>query len=287
MSSVPRTRGRRFLRPASKKSSRRAREPTNVKPYLTVETADPSQVTSAVLNAIDHLGNQRFMLPPFADHFERWLKDLRSLLNEFETKVPQTIDANLRNEITESLSDIQRILTERTTLEGAQSNESTKLQQQLARYDADLARLELANRTQTQELRKKYEKSDQRIRDEINHLDRRRIQLLRKNANILRRIFRKSDDSVAETDIELDSRKARLRNSEQDLRKDLLKRQEDYAASRQKLVTEIDSLRQKIHEATETVGRDALDERREVCRRIHTAIANAAQRTQTNSDSPA
>jgi DNA repair exonuclease SbcCD ATPase subunit len=278
-------RGRRFLRPASKKTSRRAREPTNVMPYRMAEMADPSQVTSGVLNAIDHLGNQRFMLPPFADHFERWLIDLRSLLNEFETKLPQTADANLRNEITENLSDIQRILTERTTLEGVQSNESTKLQQQLARCDTDLAQLEQSYRTRRQELRKRYEKSDQRIRDEINQLDRRRIQILRKNANILWRIFRKSDDSVAETDSELDSRKARLRNSEQDLRKDLLKRQEDYATTRQKLVTEIDSLRQKIREVTETAGRDALDERREVCRRIHTAIVNAAQRTQTNADS--
>ena len=282
MSSVPRMRGRRFLRPALKKSSRKEREPSNTTSYTPTEAADPSHVTSSVLNAIDHLGNQRFALPPFADHFERWLKDLQSLLNEFETHAPQAVDESLRREITESMRDIQLILAERTKVESIQSDESNKLQQQLARCDAELSQLEHAHRNQTQELRKKYEQSSQKIRNEIEQLDKRRIEILRKNANIFRRIFRKSDNAIAGTSVALDSRRTKLKDSEQNLQNDLQKRQEEYNANRQKLITEIDNLRRKIREASETAGNDALEKRREVCQRIHAAITNATQRTQTN-----
>ena len=285
MSSVPRMRGRRFLRPALKKSSRKEREPSNAASCPTTEVADPSHVTSSVLNAIDHLGNQRFVLPPFADHFERWLKDLHSLLNEFETQAPQAVDESLRKEITESMREIHLTLAERTKVESTQSHESNELQQQLARCDAELSQLEHTHRMQTQELRKKYEKSSQEIREEIDQLDRRRIEILRKNANIFRRIFRKSDNSIAGTSIALDFRRTRLKDSEQKLQNELQKRQEDYVANRQKLITEIDSLRRKIREATETAGYDALKERREVCQRIHTAITSATQRTQRNEGS--
>ncbi len=284
MSSVPRTRGRRFLRPASKKSSRKVRETNVAKSYLTTETADPSQVISNALNAVDHLGNQRFMLPPFSDHYERWLKDLHSLLEEFETQLPQVVDANLREEIAESTNEIQHILAERIKVENTQSNESTKLQQQLARYDAELSQLEHAHRIQTQDLRKQYEKTSQRIRDEIDQLDKRRIQILRKNTNIFRRLFHKSDDSIAETGVALDSRRAQLKNGEKNLQNDLQKHQEDYAANRQRLITEIDSLRHKIRGA-ETVGDDALEVRRQACARIHAAITEASQRTQTDANS--
>jgi chromosome segregation ATPase len=285
MSSEPRMRGRRFRRPAQKKSPRRIREKNNAKPYLATEGADPSHLTSNVLNALDHLGNQRFMLPPFSDHYERWLKDLNSLLDEFRTQVPQIVDENLLQEITESMNKIQQILAERIKSENAQVNESTKLQQQLARYDAELTQFEHAHRVQMHDLRKKHEMTTQKIRDEIAQLDRKRIQILRKNTNMFRRFFHKSDNSAAETGVALDSKRAQLRDGEQNLQSDLQKRQEDYAANRQRLITDIDTLRRKIH-GTETADDDALGARREACERIHAAIMNASQRTQTKAGSP-
>jgi len=285
MSSVPRMRGRRFLRPALKKSSKKEREPPNSKSYLQTESADPSRVTSSVLNAIDHLGNQRFVLPPFADHFERWLKDLQSLLNDFEAQVPQIVDDGLHKEIGENMRDIQLILADHTKTENAQSHESNMLQQQLTRCEAELSQFEHTNRAQTQELKRNYEKNSQKIRDEIDQLDRRRIEILRKNANIFRRIFRKQDNAIAGTSVALDSRRRKLRDSEQNLQNDLKKHQEAYVNGRQKLLSEIDALRQKAREAAGIAGDDALEKRREICERIHTAIISASQRNQANLDS--
>jgi len=282
MSSVPRMRGRRFLRPTLKKSSKREKESPNAETYFPTETADPSRVTSGVLNAIDHLGNQRFVLPPFGDHFERWLKDLQSLLNEFETQVPLIADESFRREVAESMRDIQLILAERAKAENAQSHESNMVQQQLAQSEAELSRLEHAHRLQTQELKKEYERNSQKIRDEIDQQDRRRIAILRKNANIFRRIFRKQDNAIAGTSVALDSRRRKLRDSEQNLRNNLEKCQEEYTTGRQKLITEIDSLKQKTHEVARTAGDDALEKRRETCQRIHTSIVSASQRNQLN-----
>jgi len=282
MTFEPRMRGRRFLRPALKKSSKREKQTSNARSYLQTETADPSRMTSGVLNAIDHLGNQRFMLPPFADHFERWLKDLQSLLKEFETQVPQIADESLRKEIGESMRDIQLILAERSKAENAQSHVSNLLQQQLARGEAELAQFEHTYRVQTHEVRKEYERNSQKIHDEIDQLDRRRIEILRKNANIFRRIFRKQDNAIAGTNIALDSRRSKLRDSERNLQDELMKRQEEYATRRQKLITEIDALRQKVREAAMIAEDDAMEKRQEICQRIHIAIASASQRNQTN-----
>lgn len=284
MSSVPRTRGRRFLRPTSKKSSKRVREPNNTRLYVAKEAVDCAQVLSNVLNALDHLGNQRFMLPPFSDHYERWLKDLQSLLNDFETQLPQVVDTSLRDEIAKNMNEIQENLADRIKAESTQSVELTKLQQQLARYDSELSQLEHTHRTQTQNLRRQYEKNSQKIRDEIARLDRRRTQILRRNANIFRRLFRKSDNSIAETGIALDSRRAQLKDGEQNLQNDLRKRDEEYTANRQRLIVEIDGLRRKIRDPA-NVSDDALDVRRQTCERIHAAITVASQRTQTNAES--
>jgi len=284
MSSVPRTRGRRFLRPTSKKSSKRVREPNNTSRYVAKEAVDSTQVLSNVFNALDHLGNQRFMLPPFSDHYERWLKDLQSLLNDFETQLPQVVDTSLRDEIAKNSNEIEEILSDRIKAESTQSFELTKLQQQLARYDSELSQLEHTHRTQTQNLRRQYEKNSQKIRDEITRLDRRRTQILRRNANIFRRLFRKSENSIAETGIALDSRRAQLKDDEQNLQNDLRKRDEEYTANRQRLIVEIDGLRQKIRNPA-NVSDDALDVRRQTCEHIHAAITVASARTQTNAES--
>ena len=282
MSSEPRMRGKRFVRPASKKSSRRVRESENTEPYLDVKEVDPAEVTSAVLNAIDHLGNQRFVLPPFAEHFERWLKDLQSLLNEFETQIPQAVDGNLHMEITGSMNNIRNVLAKCTEVENTKSSESTKLQQQLARCETALSQLEHTYKSQTQELRRQYEKANQKVRAEIDQLDRRRMQILRKHTNIFQRIFRKSDTAIQGTNTALESRRTELSDSGQSLKKDLQRRREEYTTDRQRLLTEIEGLRQKIHGLSESSRDDALEARREACQRIHMTITGAMQKAQTD-----
>ena len=282
MSSEPRMRGRRFLRPVSKKSSRRVRESENSESYVDVKEVNTAEVISVVLNAIDHLGNQRFVLPPFAEHFERWLKDLQSLLNEFETQIPQAVDENIHTEIMGSMNSIRNVLAKCTEVENTKSSEATKLQQQLARCETELSQLEHTYKNQTQELRRQYEKANQKLRAEIDQLDRRRMQILRKHANIFQRIFRKPDTAIQGTNTALESRRTELSDSGQSLTKDLQRRREEHATDRQRLLTEIESLRQKIHGLSESSIDDALEARREVCQRIHMTITAAIQKAQTD-----
>jgi len=287
MSSESRMRGRRDLRSRSKKPSRKVQGRDNAESYFEVKEVNPSEVTSSVLNAVDHLGNQRFVLPPFAEHFDRWLKDLQVILSEFETEIPQVVDENLHKEIAENMNNIRSALMKRTEAESIQSNESTKLHQQVAHCDIELSQLEHTYKNRIQDIRKQYENSDQKLRAEIDQLDRRRMQILRKNANIFRRIFRKSDTAIQGTSVALDSRRSKLRDSEQSLQNDLRRRRDEYTASRQKLLIEIEGLKQKIRELSESAGDDALEARRGACQRIYLAI-NGAQRNPTNagSDSP-
>jgi vacuolar-type H+-ATPase subunit I/STV1 len=284
MSSEPRMRGRRFLRTSSKKSSKRVRESENVGTYVEVKEVNPLEVTSGVLNAIDHLGNQRFALPPFAEHFERWLKDLQSLLNEFETQIPQAVDTNLHNEFIQSMNNIRNVLAKRTELENIQSIEATKLLEQLARCEAELARLEHAYKIRTQEIRRQHEKSDQKLRAEIDRLDRKRMQILRENASIFRRIFHKSDTAIRGTNIALESKKADLKDSASGREKALQKRRDEYGVNQRRLLTEIEILRQKIRESRNSDRDDTLESRTEACKRISAAISSAMQRIHADTD---
>ena len=277
-------RGRRFLRPKSKKPSKRTRDSVDESYFEVKEEIDQSHIASSVLNAINHLGNQRFMLPPFAEHFDRWLKDLQSILTEFETQIPQAVDEDLRKEITDNMSNIRGVLAKCTEVESSKSNESTKLHQQVAHCEIELSDLEHAYKNQVHVLRRQYEKSDQKLREEIDQLDRKRMQILRKKTNILRRIFRKQDTPLQGTRGALDSRRSTLRDSEQNLQIDLRKHRDEYNASRQKLLVKLKGFEQKISAFGE-IGDDALEARQRVCQRILLAINGAMQRNLT-SESP-
>jgi chromosome segregation ATPase len=279
-------RGRRFLRTPPKKSSKRVRESETVKSYVDEKEVNPFEVASGILNAIDHLGNQRFALPPFAEHFERWLKDLQSLLNEFETQIPQAVDTNLHNEFIENMNNIRTVLTKRTELENTQSIEATKLQQQLARCEAELSQLQHAYKTYTHEIRRQHEKSDQKLRAEIDRLDRKRMRILRENASIFRRIFHKSDTAIRGANTVLDSKKTDLKDSELSLQKALQKHRDEYAVNQRRLLTEIEILRQKVRVSSDNDRDNTLESRRETCQHIYAAISSAMQRIQPDTGVP-
>lgn len=279
MSFEPRMRGKRFQRPASRRM-KQTREARNDSTRQEQQQVDPIDIAANILNAIDHLGSQRFALPPFSEHFQRWLKDLQSLLVEFESRVPEAASDVFRNEVKRKYEAIQEYLSRRAELETKRSDEFATFQQQLAKLDVALSRLESDYRNRTQELRRHYAKSDQKLQLEIDALDRQRLENLRRKTSIFQRILRKSQPIQGRDDT-LEMKKGKLRESKQTLAKTLQKQRNDYENGRQKLHDEINLLKQQNQTSKDT-GDDDLEARRQACDQIHAVIEEAMQRIQTD-----
>jgi hypothetical protein len=207
------------------------------------------------------------------------LKDLQSLLDEFESRVPHAGSETLRNDIKGKFEAIRENLLRRAQLETKRSEEFADLQQQLAKAEIALSQVESEYRNQTREARRHYAKSEQELQLEIDILHRQRLENLRKKKSIFQRILRKPQVTIEETDAELETKRGKLRESEQNLAETLKKQKDDYMSKRRKLLEEIKLLKSQI-QTSKVIGDDALESRRQACEQIHLAIEEAMRRTQ-------
>jgi hypothetical protein len=164
MTAEPRMRGNRFQRPTRKKKSR---EKTGIAedtfPYQEEVTVDPLQVSSKAMNALEHLGMQRFALPPFSEHFDRWIKDVEVVLTEFETTLPNIADEEYRASVRNIMLSLRQTLHKQVESERNSSGESAKVIQELNSSELELSKLEHEYRKATYETRKKHEKALARL----------------------------------------------------------------------------------------------------------------------------
>ncbi|MGO9643903.1 MAG: hypothetical protein ACLPY5_04050 [Candidatus Bathyarchaeia archaeon] len=281
MSYEPRMRGTRFRRTIRKKQT--TKENKNEYPqsqYYEHEEIDPQIIISNILNGIDHLGNQRFGLPPFNEHFQRWRKDVNRLITEFQTQFPNATDQQFRSAIDNTLTILNQAFTQRENLESAETNELTALQQQLAKCELRISKLEHEHNKQTSELRKKFEQKSDQLQDEIDSLDRQRLSIIRKRVSFLQRILRRPEAQLEESNNLIQSKKEKLREVEITLEQNLTKKREQDHANQKDLLEEREALRNKIATFKENRTNDALEIRINVCKQIHQAIADALERTE-------
>jgi vacuolar-type H+-ATPase subunit I/STV1 len=266
-------RGKRYLRPAAKKP-KRTKETRPSFTYINKDEGDPAGLAKSLLNAIDHLGTQRFALPPFAEHFQRWLTDLQTLLDEFRIRIPEAADTQFQERAGEILRNLQDDLAKRSQTERSTSGERNKLHQELSQLELDLSKLERAYRSKLNELRFKHDRSNRKLHEEIDTLDKTRLQIIRKKPTILQRITRRPKRRLERTSAELETKKTKLRDDHQTFERTLQNSRNEYEKDREKLLGEIDLLKQKIEARRETED-DALEIRKQACQQIHATIDHA------------
>ena len=83
--------------------------------YLSEEHSVPTleEVSDRTVNRLRSLGNQRFALSPFSEHFGRWLVDLRDVVSEFESSPTISVDGQFLEERSQILSNVEAGLEER------------------------------------------------------------------------------------------------------------------------------------------------------------------------------
>jgi len=281
MSYEPRMRGTRSRRTIRKKQTTKENKNEYSQPqYYEHEEIDPQVIISNILNGIDHLGNQRFGLPPFTEHFQRWKKDVNRLITEFQTQFSTASDQQFRTAIDDTFTILNQAFTQRENLESTETNELTTLQQQLAKCELHISKLEHEHNKQTSDLRKKFEQKSGQLQNEINSLDRQRLGIIQKRVSFLQRILRRPEAQLEQSNNLIQSKKEKLREIETTLEQNLAKQRENDLANQKDLLEEREVLRNKIATFKENRTDDALEIRINACKQLHQAIADAVERSE-------
>lgn len=270
-------RGRRVRRPLAKKQSAREKTETNQSAAFYTEQVPivPSEVVFRTLNALGHLGTQRFALPPFSEHLERWVKDVEATLLEFERDLPSTVDQNYQDAVAKVMSDVQEAIQRMDSAEKSYSEAMTKLQQELTSCEHERDNLEREYRARTHDARRGHEESLKKLKSDIDSLDKQRLRLLRKKPSIFERILGKSSTQLEENTSARESRRAKIGGKEKSLKEELKSLRRDYETKSKQLDERQQALRAKFTEHGQTMPNDALDLRNEACGALSRAVNEA------------
>lgn len=292
MSSEPRMRGTRFRRPSRKKQSKeRVGFPEAAFAYREKVTVDPLQVSSRIMNALEHLGTQRFVLPPFSEHFDRWVKDVEGVLVEFETELPDMADEAYRATVQNILLTLREALRKQVDAERDSSGATSKLLQELNACEVELSKLEHEYGTVTYEARKKHEKALGKLQKEIDLLDKRRLKLLRKRPSIVERLLGRSGSKLEASTSALQSKRTDFSSKGTLLQHDLDELRANHEVKRGTLREREESLKSKLAELKGNSSNDALEVRNAACQDLRRAVAQAVDRSSnaqipTNAENP-
>jgi chromosome segregation ATPase len=238
-------------------------------------SVDPQEVSARAMNALDHLGNQRFGMPPFSEHFRRWMLDIESVLNDFRSSVPDVANENFDTAVEQLVANIRNELDGRMKAEEGLSNKITELSRQLTENDRELGELESEQRTKVHEAKRKTEKSVKKLRGEIDELDAERLRLLRQKPRFFERLFGGTKTKVENSSKALRSKQKDLMSNETNLNQRIDTLRMNYEEKRKPLIERQTELRKRLAELRSTTMDDALEVRRGACEQIRRTISSA------------
>lgn len=277
MSYEPRSRGMRPRRVAAKKQASRDRKESVETEFAYQENipVNPQEVAARVINALEHLGTQRFGMPPFSEHFRRWMLDIESVLNDFRSSVPTAIDESFDTSVDQLVANIRTELNGRISAEENLSAKIAEMLRELADNERELTELESEQRIKVHEAKRSTEKSMTKLRGEIDELDAQRLKLLRQKPRFLERLFGGTKTKVEDSSRTLHSKQKDLSSSEEGLKRRVHALRSTYDEKRKPLTERRDELRGKITELRSTTMDDALEARKAACEQMRQAISDA------------
>ena len=278
---TPRDFGRRHGRTAPKPKAGK-RRPSG--PHRLEEEYAPTseEIVNRTLNSLNRLGDQRFAVAPFYEHFYRWLLSLRTVLLDFQSNPAVAVHAQFTDESSRILSDIEHDLNERRLREASHEEAIRKTNQNLLDARSLLAQTERECVIQTKELADKKERAVKPLASRIVGLGEDLNRIVRIRAGFLRSISKKTKaQKEAEAAQRLDSTKHQLTKIEQSFTDEQSKLEDEYKRRKRQVLEQIKKYQKEIEnlEAGVQVD-DALETRRAACNALINTMNMFLQRTQ-------
>ena len=246
--------------------------------------ATSAEVASRTLNSLSRLGDQRFAVAPFYDHYDRWLLNLRNVISDFETSPAVTIDDLFKEERSRALSNIE--LTLKSGREKETSNDDTvrKLNRSLLDAKSLLAQTDREYGEKKNEISRKREAAVKPVVTNLGKLRAELNRIVHMRAGFLRGISKKAKaDKTSEATRRLDHTKTELARIEQSFASEEKKLNSEHEQRRQHILEQIAKYQKGIGEIDAGAQPDdSLDARHATCDELVNSVTSLLQRTQSN-----
>jgi hypothetical protein len=279
---TPRDLGRRPGR--SKSKSKPGKHGTGGAYRLEEEhTLTASEIVDRTLNSLSRLGNQRFAVAPFHEHYDRWLLSVRNVISEFEASSAVTVDDHFKDECSRVLSDIELTLKDRRAKEASNDETARIVNRNLLDTKSLLAQTEREYAVKMNEIAAKREHAIKPVATNLGRIRQELSRISRMRAGFLRGISKKAKaQKTTEATQKLDTTKKELATIEQSFATEQKKRQVEHERRRRQILEQIANYQKEIEnlESGPKVD-DALDVRHATCDALVNAVNSLLQRTQS------
>ena len=279
---TPRDLGRRPGR--SKSKSKPGKHGTGGAYRLEEEhTVTAAEIVDRTLNSLSRLGNQRFAVAPFHEHYDRWLLSVRNVISEFEASSAVTVDDHFKDECSRVLSDIELTLKDRRAKEASNDEAARIVNRNLLDAKSLLAQTEREYAVKMNEIAAKREHAIKPVATNLGRLRQELSRISRMRAGFLRGISKKVKvQKTTEATQKLDTTKRELATIEQSFATEQKKRQVEHERRRRQILEQIANYQKEIAnlESGPKVD-DALDVRHATCDALVNAVNSLLQRTQS------
>ncbi len=218
---------------------------------------NPKDIVDRTVNTLHHLGAQRFAVPPFHEHFDRWMLNLKDVLSIFESSEAFNADDQFRKESSEMVLKIERELNERRLVETTHAEKLREINQGLLEKRSLLAQAERENAARIREMTRQEESA---VKPVVSRMDRLRTelnQISRIRAGFFRSISKKAKaQRQQEASQKLESTRKQLEHVEQSFAVEQKRLNEDYKNKRKQLLKQIDEYARKLENLEAESGLD-------------------------------
>ncbi len=286
MSYRPAQSQRRYSRPSAKYQSKKkhSKRETETTEPLTGPSMEFPDVVSKTINGLSHLGSQRFMLPPFADQFELWMRNLRFTLAEFEAAMGSTLDEAYKSDVNKIVYDLDTTFKEKAANENKEGHIVMDMNAKIATIRERLAKVEREHKANIRRLAQERANAKR----ETATLTRERSRLANLKTGFLARIFRRSEIQNRENKTKrLDSERAELASREERINRDETRARAEYELAKKKIMKEFETQSGELESQLNKASiNDAVGARAEACKRLEQQVVELTSRL-TSRETPA
>jgi len=279
---TPRDLGRRPRR--SKSKSKPGKHGTGGAHRLEEEhTLTAAEIVDRTLNSLSRLGNQRFAVAPFHEHYDRWLLSVRNVISDLEASSAVTVDDHFKDECSRVLSDIELILKDRRAKEVSNDEAARFVNRNLLDTKSLLAQTEREYAVKMNGIAAKREDAIKPVATNLGRLRQELSRISRMRAGFLRGISKKAKaQKTTEATQKLDTTKRKLATIEQSFATEQKKLQGEHERRRRQILEQIANYQKEIEKfGSEPKVDDALDVRHATCDALVNVVNSLLQRTQS------
>jgi hypothetical protein len=249
-------------------------------------TLNFAEIVDRSLNSLSRLGNQRFAVGPFYEHYDRWMLSVRNVVSEFEASSAAAVDDSFKEECTRVLSEIESTLNDRRAKEASNDEAVRKVNRSLLDVRSLLAQAEREYAAKMSDFAAKRERAIKPVATNLGRIRQELGRISRVRAGFLRGISKKTKaEKEAEATQKLESTRRELAKVEQSFAAAQAKLRKDHSKKKQQILEQIATHQKELDnlEAGSDMD-DAVEVRRAACDSLIASIDAFLRRTGTSSE---